>query len=119
MSVERLQVDRAAARLGWRHDGGEVSLSVADLADAAVEAASGRIVALSRSGAGRLLLFEADGAPAGSVEAPAGYALSHLVAGVDGLAVVGQGDAPRDGWPDWHFLIDARAGSLTRAGPAY
>lgn len=119
MSVERLEVDHAAARLGWRHDGRQISLRVADLADAAVEAASGRIVALSRSGAGRLLLFDADGAAAGSIEAPAGYALSHLVPGEQGLAVVGQGDAPHDGWPDWHFRIDAGAASLTRAGPAY
>ena len=119
MTVERLEVDRIGSKLSWRHDGSAVSLAVADLADAAVEPASGRIAALSRTGPGRLLLFDPDGAAAGSINSPAGYSLSHFVAAEDGLAVVGQGESVQDGWPDWHFLIDGRAGRLRRAGPAY
>ncbi len=119
MTVERLELDRSGGKVGWRHGGGEVRVAVGDLADAAVEPASGRIVALSRTGSGRLLLFEPDGRTAGAIDAPDGYALSHFVARGDGLAVVGQGESPQDGWPDWHFLIDGRAGRLRRAGPAY
>ncbi len=119
MTAERLEVDRRGNEVGWRHDGGEVRAAVDALADAALEPGSGRVVALSQAGRGRLLLFEPDGAPAGAIDAPAGYRLSHLVAGGDGLAVVGQGEIVRDGWPDWHFLIDGRAVRLRRAGPAY
>lgn len=119
MTVERIELDRSKGRIGWRHGGGEVRVAVADLADAVVDPASGRIVALSRTGPGRLLLFEPDGGTAGAIDAPDGYALSHFVAGADGLAIVGQGESPRDGWPDWHFLIDGRGGRLHRAGPAY
>jgi hypothetical protein len=76
------------------------------------------VAALSRAGRGRLLLFEPDGSPAGGIDPPDGYQLSHFLAGEEGLAVVGQGDEARDGWPDWHFLIDGRAARLRRAGPA-
>ena len=119
MTVERLAIDRASGKLRWHHDGVQVSVAVEDIADAAVEPATGRVLALVRNGAGRLLLFGPSGEPAGSIEAPAGYSLSHLIAGEEGLTVVGQGDTPRDGWPDWHFLIDARAACLRRTGPAY
>jgi hypothetical protein len=80
---------------------------------------SGFRVAFSPEGEGRLLLFDADGAPAGAIEAPPGYRLSHLVETPDRLLVVGQGEAPVDGWHDWHFAIDARGATLSRAGPAY
>jgi len=80
---------------------------------------SGFRVALSREGGGRLLLFDPGGAPAGAIEAPPGYTLSHLVETPDRLLVVGQGEAAVDGWHDWHFAIDARDAALTRAGPAY
>ena len=78
---------------------------------------SGLQVALSADG--RLLLFDPDGAPAGAIAPPPGYRLSHLVETADRLLVVGQGEAAIDGWHDWHFAIDARAGALSRAGPAY
>lgn len=80
---------------------------------------SGFRVALSLEGEGRLLLFAADGAPAGAIEAPPGYRLSHLVEAPDRLLVVGQGEAPVDGWHDWHFAIDTATMTLSRAGPAY
>ncbi|HKR25780.1 MAG TPA: hypothetical protein VJS15_11005 [Allosphingosinicella sp.] len=80
---------------------------------------SGLSVTLRREGEGRLLLADADGAPAGTIEPPPGYRLSHLVEAPGRLLVVGQGKAPVDGWPDWHFEIDARARALRRAGPAY
>ena len=80
---------------------------------------SGFTVALCPEGEGRLVLFDADGAPAGAIEAPPGYRLSHLVETPDRLLVVGQGEAPVDGWQDWHFAIDVRSATLTRAGPAY
>ena len=80
---------------------------------------SGFRVALSLQGAGRLLLFAPDGAPAGAIEPPPGYKLSHLVETPDRLLVVGQGEAAADGWHDWHFAIDVRTRALSRAGPAY
>jgi hypothetical protein len=80
---------------------------------------SGFRVALRPEGEGRLLLFDADGAPAGAIAAPPGYRLSHLVETPERLLVVGQGEAPVDGWHDWHFAIDVRSATLTRASPAY
>ncbi|HEV2817493.1 MAG TPA: hypothetical protein VGW40_09780 [Allosphingosinicella sp.] len=80
---------------------------------------SGLLVALSPEGAGRLLLFAPDGAPAATIDPPPGYRLSHLVEAPDRLLVVGQGDAAVDGWHDWHFAIDAAKAALVRAGPAY
>lgn len=119
MSADGLEIDQAGARLSWRHRGRRIGVSIPDLADAAFEPVSGRLVALSRTGRGRLLLFDPGGSPAGEVAPPAGYLLSHLVGLPEGLAVVGQGEAPVDNWPDWHFLIDACAARLDRAGPAY
>ena len=81
--------------------------------------ASGLTVALSPEGAGRLLLFTPDGVPAGAIDAPPGYRLSHLVETPNRLLVVGQGDVAVDGWHDWHFAIDAEKAALARAGPAY
>jgi len=78
---------------------------------------SGLGVALSAEG--RLLLFDRDGAPAGSIDPPPGYRLSHLVETADRLLVVGQGESAVDGWHDWHFAIDAEKAALARAGPAY
>jgi len=80
---------------------------------------SGLMVALRREGEGCLLLSDAGGAPAGTIDPPPGYRLSHLVEAPDRLLVVGQGETMIDGWPDWHFEIDARARTLRRAGPAY
>ena len=117
MTAMQLEVDRSRGEIRWRHGGSGIRVAITDLADAAVEPESGRIAALTRSG--RLLLFERDGTPAGSIEPPDGYILSHFVAGEAGLAVVGQGEAPHQGWPDWHFLIDGAALGLRRAGPAY
>jgi hypothetical protein len=84
-----------------------------------VDPVSGFTVALRPEGRGRLLLFDPAGAPAGAIEPPPGYTLSHLIETPDRLLVVGQGEAAVDGWPDWHFAIDARNGTLSRAGPAY
>lgn len=84
-----------------------------------VDPVSGLRVALRPDGDGRLLLFDPDGAPAGEIGPPPGYRLSHLVETPDRLLVVGQGDAPVEGWHDWHFAIDARRRALVRAGPAY
>lgn len=81
--------------------------------------ASGLTVALDLDGEGRLLLFDAGGAPAGAIDPPPGYRLSHLVETPGRLLVVGQGEAAVDGWHDWHFEIDAPGGRLVRAGPAY
>jgi len=78
---------------------------------------SGLEVALSPEG--RLLLYDADGEPAGAIAPPPGYRLSHLVETADRLLVVGQGEAAVDGWHDWHFAVDARGFTLSRAGPAY
>jgi hypothetical protein len=68
---------------------------------------------------GGLALFAADGTPAGTIAPPPGYRLSHLVETPERLLVVGQGETAVEGWPDWHFEIDAVAGRLVRAGPAY
>ena len=50
------------------------------------------------------------------IAAPRGYFLSHFG---DGATVVGQGEAPVDGWWDWHFEVDVEGGRLRRLGPAY
>lgn|GEM_PF-5912864 len=81
--------------------------------------ASGFRVALNLDGDGRLTLFDAAGTPAGAIDPPPGYRLSHLVETADRLLVVGQGEAAVDGWHDWHFEIDVAACRLVRAGPAY
>lgn len=84
-----------------------------------VDPASGFGVTLRPQGRGQLLLFDSDGAPAGAIDPPPGYRLSHLVETPDRLLVVGQGEAAVDGWHDWHFAIDVRGATLRRAGPAY
>jgi hypothetical protein len=56
-----------------------------------------------------------DGARA-FIPAPPGYKLSHFA---EGNCVVGRGEAPVDGWWDWHFEVDAETGALRRLGPAY
>jgi hypothetical protein len=84
-----------------------------------IDPVSGFTVALSPAGEGRLLLFGPGGAPAGAIEPPPGYRFSHLVETPERLLVVGQGEAAVDGWHDWHFAIDARSATLSRAGPAY
>ena len=76
-------------------------------------------VQLDPEGHGRILLCDAQGRPAGAIEAPAGYRLSHIVVEPARLLVVGQGEVAVDGWPDWHFEIDAANGRLARAGPAF
>jgi len=81
--------------------------------------ASGYSVALDHEGRGRLVLFDPEGAPAGEIEAPPGYLLSHLIEAPDRLLVVAQGDEAVDGWHDWHFVVDAKGAGLVRAGPAY
>ena len=81
--------------------------------------ASAFSVVLDHDGAGRLLLFDRSGAPAGTIDAPPGYRLSHLVEMPDRLLVVAEGEVPLDGWNDWHFAIDAAGARLERAGPAY
>jgi hypothetical protein len=50
------------------------------------------------------------------VPAPTGYTLSHFAGGT---IVVGRGEAPVDGWWDWHFEVDTEARLLRRLGPAY
>lgn len=79
--------------------------------------ATGLLVRLEANGA--LSLFAADGTPAGTIAPPPGYRLSHLVETPERLLVVGQGEAAVEGWPDWHFAIDAAALRLVRAVPAY
>ena len=110
-----VEVDEAAETIRWRG----VEVRVPGLGGAMRDPGSGLIVALSAAGAGRLLVFDQAGAQIGIVAAPAGYRLSHLVRQSHGLAVVGQGEAAVDGWPDWHFDIDARSASLRRVAPAY
>jgi hypothetical protein len=48
--------------------------------------------------------------------APDGYSLSHFS---EGITVVGRGEAPLDGWWDWHFEPDLETGRFRRVGPAY
>ena len=76
-------------------------------------------VLLEPEGRGRLRLCDQAGVAAGMIEAPPGYRLSHLVEESGRLLVVGQGDAAVEGWPDWHFEVDAAQCRLTRVGPAY
>jgi hypothetical protein len=62
------------------------------------------------------LTMVASGGGSTFIPAPAGYSLSHFA---EGNSVVGRGEAPVDGWWDWHFEVDAEAGRLRRIGPAY
>ena len=110
-----VEVDEAAETIRWRG----VEVRVPGLGGAMRDPDSGLIVALSHAGAGRLVVFDEAGAQVGLVAAPAGYRLSHLVRQPHLLAVVGQGEAAVDGWPDWHFDIDARSARVQRAAPAY
>ncbi len=48
--------------------------------------------------------------------APDGYSLSHFG---EGIVLVGRGEAPFDGWWDWHFEADLETGTFRRLGPAY
>jgi hypothetical protein len=50
------------------------------------------------------------------IPAPHGYAFSHFA---EGVAIVGRGDRPIEGWQDWHFEVDVEAGIFRRLGPAY
>jgi hypothetical protein len=84
-----------------------------------LDPASGFSITLSLDGEGRLILFDPEGEPAGKIEPPQGYRLSHLVEMPDRLLVVGQGESALDGWLDWHFEIDVANLRLVRAGPAY
>lgn len=110
-----VEVDEAAETIRWR----DLEVRVPGLGGAMRDPDSGLIVVLSVAGTGRLLVFDEAGAQVGLVAAPAGYRLSHLVRQSHGLAVVGQGEAAVDGWPDWHFEVDARSASLRRVAPAY
>ena len=62
-----------------------------------------------------LTILRRDGA-ATLIPAPAGYSLSHFG---EGMTVVGRGEAPSEGWWDWHFEPDLEHGQLRRLGPAY
>jgi hypothetical protein len=77
-----------------------------------VDPRSGATLALAPEG---LTLLARDGGRH-FVPAPAGYTLSHFG---EGTIVVGRGEAPVDGWWDWHFEVDAEARLLRRLGPAY
>lgn len=79
---------------------------------------SGLSVAIAPAGDG-VVLCGAGGEAAGAITAPPGYVLSHFVEEPMRLLVVGQGEAPVDGWPDWHFEVDVARNRLVRAGPAY
>lgn len=50
------------------------------------------------------------------IPAPPGYSLSHFA---EGMTVVARGEAPLEGWWDWHFEPDLEQGQLRRLGPAY
>jgi hypothetical protein len=65
---------------------------------------------------GALILLDEAGRKCGRIAAADGVSLSHF--GEDGI-VVGQGEAPRDGWWDWRFEADWQAGVLRSVGPAY
>ena len=77
-----------------------------------IDPETGATLTLSPDG----LSVELPGRAAIFIPAPPGYSLSHFT---DGMAVVGRGEAPRDGWWDWQFETDLEARRLRRAGPAY
>jgi hypothetical protein len=77
-----------------------------------VDPRTGSVLTLAPDG---LTLVRSDGRSA-RIPAPEGYSLSHFG---DGILVVGRGEAPVDGWRDWHFEPDLEAGLLRRRGPAY
>jgi hypothetical protein len=73
---------------------------------------TGSVLSLSPEG---LNVVRPDGARA-FIAAPLGYSLSYFE---QGIVVVGRGEAPHDGWWDWHFEPDLEAGTFRRLGPAY
>ena len=73
---------------------------------------SGATFILSPEG---LTMLRADGGRI-FLPAPPGYSLSHFA---EGITVVARGEAPHEGWWDWHFEPDPEAGHLRRLGPAY
>jgi hypothetical protein len=73
---------------------------------------TGSVLILSSEG---LTVVRPDGGR-GFIAAPRGYSLSYFEGGIN---VVARGEAPHDGWWDWHFEPDLDAGAFRRLGPAY
>jgi hypothetical protein len=113
--ISGLSLETSRGALAWRHN---CEAREAILAGAAAALAEGdRIIVLVRwTGGSALAALDAEGREIGRIAAPAGITLSHF--GEDGL-VVGQGEAPVDGWWDWHFEADWGECRMRRTGPAY
>ena len=78
----------------------------------AVDPKSGATLLLTPEG---LTVLRDDGEPT-FIPAPSGYSLSHFG---EGITVVARGEAPIQGWWDWHFEPDVEHRKLRRIGPAY
>ena len=115
---EEIEVDRPGGLVRWGEGKGRVEAAVPGAFDARYDPASGRILVLAREQeSGAIVILSRGGQRLGTITAPDGYAISHFVDG--GPAVVCQGEAPHEGWWDWHFTVDPRGGEMRRTGPAY
>lgn len=106
-------VDVATGSVGWESAGKAVRAIVPGALAARADSEGGAVTVLT---AGALVLLDEAGREGGRIATPDGISLSHF--GGDGV-VVGQGEAPSEGWWDWRFEADWQAGVLRRVGPAY
>jgi hypothetical protein len=106
-------VDIATGSVGWESAGRAVRAIVPGALAARAGAEWARVTVLT---AGALVLLDEAGRECRRIAAPDGISLSHF--GEDG-DVVGQSEAPSEGWWDWRFEADLDAGALRRVGPAY
>ena len=116
---EGLEVDPAAQAVAWREGGAPVRADVPGAFAVRYDPGSDRVVVLAGTGGGgAVAILSRSGERLATVEAPAGYTVSHF-ADRGGTHIVCQGEARDGDWWDWHFTVDAAAGEMRRAGPAY
>jgi hypothetical protein len=115
---DRLEVDAAAQKVAWRDAGEAVCVQIWGAFAARYDPDSDRLLVLTGKDGGAVQILSRKGERLATVEPPAGYAVSHF-ADAAGATIVCQGEARDGAWWDWHFTVDAEAGEMRRAGPAY
>ena len=114
-----IRVDAEAGRIDWDESGEARQAILEGSVDARYDPHCDRLIVLVRAPEGEAaVLLSMDGEQVGMVPAPVGYSLSHF-ADVEEPVLVGQGEAPHEGWQDWHFTVDKEGRALRRLGPAY
>ena len=115
---EGVEVDAAAHEVAWREGGEAVRAEVPGAFAARYDPVSDRLIVLTGHNGGAVAILSRRGERLATIEAPAGYAVSHF-ADAGGATIVCRGEARDGAWWDWHFIVDAGAGEMRRIGPAY